>query len=233
VQSTIPEPDDEDEELQEVLELLRCEAEFQRRVGQHYKHGGESGGGGVKGLFRRGTSQRERPRDFNVIRAKAPIQTRIDTSLWTSKGKNAKKVIGQAWSKWFHISGIPGRNEFTIFIVTNMSLICTTSALNSRGHYVSGMDTGQLNALRTAFERMTDLDTAAAALSEAQTFCAKVGSFSSPLAHKMTVDGKTSPGMQFSTLFYCNRCINLETDVVFISFLAAWWQMSGYSTPAL
>jgi hypothetical protein len=123
--------------------------------------------------------------------------------------------------------------KFTIFVVTNMSLICTTGALNPRAHYVSGMSPGQLNALRTAFERMTDLDTAAAALSEAQTFCAKVGSFSSPLAHKMTVDGKTSPGMHFSTLFYCNRCINLETDAVFISFLAAWWQMSGYSTPAL
>jgi hypothetical protein len=49
--------------------------------------------------------------------------------------------------------------EFTIFIVvvTNMSLICTAGALNPRGHYVSGMGPGQLNALRTAFERMTDL----------------------------------------------------------------------------
>jgi hypothetical protein len=199
VQSTISEPDDEDEELHEVLELLRCETEFQRRVGQHYEHGGESGGGGggggVKGLFRRGTSQRERPRDFDATRAKPPIQTRIDTGLWTSKGKSVKEAIGRAWSKWFHISGIPGRNEFTIFIVTNMSLICTTSALNPRGHYVSGMDTGQLNVLRTVFERMTDLDIAAAALSEAQTFCAKVGSFSSPLTHKMAVDGKTSPGI--------------------------------------
>jgi hypothetical protein len=39
VQSTISEPDDEDEELQEVLELLMREAEFQRRAGQHYEHG--------------------------------------------------------------------------------------------------------------------------------------------------------------------------------------------------
>jgi hypothetical protein len=44
VQNIIPEPDDEDEELQEVLEVLRCEAEFQRRAGQHYEHGGGSGG---------------------------------------------------------------------------------------------------------------------------------------------------------------------------------------------
>jgi hypothetical protein len=96
------------------------------------------------------------------------------------------------------------------------------------------MGTGQLNALRTAFERMIDLNTTAAALSEAQTFCANNSSFSSPLAHKMTVDGKTSSGMHvFSTLFHCNRCINLKTDVVFISFPVAWWKMFGYSTPAL
>jgi hypothetical protein len=70
--------------------------------------------------------------------------------------------------------------EFTIFVVTNMSLICIAGALNPRGHYVSGMGTGQLNTLRTTFERMTDLDTTTVALSEAQTFCAKAGFFSSP-----------------------------------------------------
>jgi hypothetical protein len=59
VQSTISEPDDEDKKLQEVLEVSRCEAEFQRRAGEHYEHGGGSGGGGgggggVKGFFRVG-----------------------------------------------------------------------------------------------------------------------------------------------------------------------------------
>jgi hypothetical protein len=57
------------------------------------------------------------------------------------------------------------------------------------------MGTGQLNVLRSAFERMTDVDIAAEALSETQTFCVNAGSFSSPLAQKMVVDGKTSPGM--------------------------------------
>jgi hypothetical protein len=79
VQSTIPKLNDEDEELHEVLEVSRREAEFQRRARQHYEHGVGSGGGGVKGLFRRATSQRERPGDFDATRAKAPIQTRIDT----------------------------------------------------------------------------------------------------------------------------------------------------------
>jgi hypothetical protein len=46
VQSTIPEPDDEDEELHEALEVSRCKVEFQRRAGEHYEHGGRSGGGG-------------------------------------------------------------------------------------------------------------------------------------------------------------------------------------------
>jgi hypothetical protein len=55
--------------------------------------------------------------------------------------------------------------EFNIFVVTNMSLICTVGALNPRGHYVFGMSSGQLNALRTAFERIIDLDTTTSALS--------------------------------------------------------------------
>jgi hypothetical protein len=80
VQSKITEHDDEDEELQELLEVLRREAEFQRRVRQHYEHGGESGGGGgFKGLFRRASSQREMTRDFDAARAKTLVQTRIDT----------------------------------------------------------------------------------------------------------------------------------------------------------
>jgi hypothetical protein len=57
--------------------------------------------------------------------------------------------------------------EFTIFVVTNMSLICAAGDLNPHDHYVSGMGPGQLNALRTTFERMTDLDIAVAALLEA------------------------------------------------------------------
>jgi hypothetical protein len=73
--------------------------------------------------------------------------------------------------------------------------ICVAGALNPRGHYISGMGTGQLSALRSTFERMTDVDTAAEALLEAQTFYVNASSFSSPLAQKIAVDGKTSPDM--------------------------------------
>jgi hypothetical protein len=49
VQSIILEPDDEDEKLYEVLEVSRCEARFQRRVGEHYEHcSGSEGGGEVE-----------------------------------------------------------------------------------------------------------------------------------------------------------------------------------------
>jgi hypothetical protein len=105
-----------------VLAVSRCEAKFQRRAGQHYEHGGGSGGGGggggVKGLFRRATSQRERFRDFDAARAKAPVQTQIDTGPWTSKGKSAKEVRGQAWSKWFHVSEIPDRNADNLYFIS-------------------------------------------------------------------------------------------------------------------
>jgi hypothetical protein len=118
VQSTILEPDDEDEELHEVLEVSKHEAKFQRRAGQHYEHGGGSGGGGVKGSFRRATSQRERPRDIDAARAKALVQTQINTGLWTSKGKSAKEAIGRAWLNWFHVSGILGRNTDNPYFIS-------------------------------------------------------------------------------------------------------------------
>jgi hypothetical protein len=56
-------------------------------------------GGGVWGFFKRATSQMERSRDFDTARATAPVQTQIDTSPWTSKGKSVKEAIGRAWSK--------------------------------------------------------------------------------------------------------------------------------------
>jgi hypothetical protein len=49
--------DDEDEELQEAVEVSRREAEFQRRSGERYEHGGGSGarggggGGGSMGIL--------------------------------------------------------------------------------------------------------------------------------------------------------------------------------------
>jgi hypothetical protein len=52
VQSTMPLSDDEDDELQETVEVSRREAGVQRRAGERYEHGGESGvGGGGEGEY--------------------------------------------------------------------------------------------------------------------------------------------------------------------------------------
>jgi len=108
--------ENEDEVLQRVMEQSRQEEEFRRQAGGRYEHGGGSGSGsgsGISGLLRKVTSQREgRSKgigDFDLNRSKAPVQTRIDTGPWTNKGKSAKEAIGRAWSKWFHVTGIPGR----------------------------------------------------------------------------------------------------------------------------
>jgi hypothetical protein len=116
----MPLSDDEDEELLEAIKVSRREAEFQRRARERYEHGGGSGAGGgrVRGFFTRATSQRERSRDFNVVRATAPVQTQIDTGPWISKGKSAKEAIGRAWSKWFHVLGIPGRNADNPYFIS-------------------------------------------------------------------------------------------------------------------
>jgi hypothetical protein len=57
---------------------------------------------------------------------------------------------------------------------------------------------------------MTDVDTAAKALSEAQTFCVKTGSFSSPLASKMVVDGKMSPDMYIQLHLLASHVLTLK-----------------------
>ena len=64
-------------------------------------------------MFRKSTSQRESPvvEDYNLAAGgrRGMTQTRIDTGSWTQKGKNAKEAIGKAWSKFFHIAGVPER----------------------------------------------------------------------------------------------------------------------------
>jgi hypothetical protein len=42
----------------------------------------------------------------------------IDTGQWTQKGKNAKEAIGKAWSKFFHIAGVSGRQVENSYFVS-------------------------------------------------------------------------------------------------------------------
>ena len=91
--------------------------------GGSYEHGGGSGsarGNPVQRMFQRATSLRESlgVRDYNLASARGPTQPRIDTGSWTQKGKNAKEAIGKAWSKFFHIAGVPGRHADNPYFVS-------------------------------------------------------------------------------------------------------------------
>jgi hypothetical protein len=74
-------------------------------------------GRGIRGILRRATSNREIPSDFDVARAEACVQNRIDIDPWTSKGKSAKEAIEQAWLKWFHVLVIRDRNANNTYFI--------------------------------------------------------------------------------------------------------------------
>jgi hypothetical protein len=72
--------DSEDEELQRALHASREEVQFER--GQYEHDGGSSQQqGGLLGRLRRSSSQRVKS---------TPVQTRIDTGPWSTKGKQQK-----------------------------------------------------------------------------------------------------------------------------------------------
>jgi hypothetical protein len=83
-----------DEELQCEIHLSRNKAQYAQRVRQQdgqYEHGGGSSQQQPSGdRLKRSSSRRGRSQ---------PDQTRIDTSPWTTKGKQAKSVIGKTWTK--------------------------------------------------------------------------------------------------------------------------------------
>ena len=58
--------------------------------------------------------------DYNLAASgrRGMKQPRIDTGSWTQKGKNAKEAIGKAWSKFFHIAGVPGRQADSPYFVS-------------------------------------------------------------------------------------------------------------------
>ena len=74
--------------------------------------------------------------------------------------------------------------------------------MNPRTYYAYGTGPTLFEDLREAFERMTDVTTAAEALIEAETYRTKSLSFSGPLAARMAWDGKTHPGTKTFTYLY-------------------------------
>jgi hypothetical protein len=93
--------------------------------GGAYEHGGGSGStreNPLQRLLRRSGSRRDTPvvvEDYNLAagRRSGMDQPRIATSSWTQKGKNAKEAIGKAWSKFFHIAGVLGRQADNPFLL--------------------------------------------------------------------------------------------------------------------
>jgi len=106
------ENEDDDPELQAVIHQSREEYEFRERAGARYERGGGSGSGQAGPLPRMLRSQTqvpERVKDYHLDSNSGPRQQRIDTGPWTSKGRNAKQILGRAWAKACHAIGIPGR----------------------------------------------------------------------------------------------------------------------------
>ncbi|XP_066162205.1 uncharacterized protein [Oryza sativa Japonica Group] len=82
--------------------------------------------------------------------------------------------------------------------LTNETLINAAAALNPRTHYAYSPSATVFQDLRQAFEWMTDIDTAAAALLEVEMYRRKTGEFGRALARRMAIDGKTSPAQWWS-----------------------------------
>jgi hypothetical protein len=139
--------DDEEAQLQRAIHLSRAEELYHQGVEQRggaYEHGGGSGstrenplqrmlrrsrGSGstwenpLQRMLRRSGSRRDSPvvvEDYNLAAGgrRGMTQPRIDTGSWTQKGKNAKEAIGKAWSKFFYIAGVPGRQTDNPYFVS-------------------------------------------------------------------------------------------------------------------
>jgi hypothetical protein len=121
--------DDEEAQLERAIHLSRAEELYRQGVEQRggaYEHGGGSGStreNPLQRMLRRSGSRRDTPvvvEDYNLAAGgrRGMTQPRIDTGSWTQKGKNAKEAIGKAWSKFFHIAGVPGRQADNPYFVS-------------------------------------------------------------------------------------------------------------------
>jgi hypothetical protein len=109
--------DDEEEDVRRIIEESLMEYNYRERVeqrGGRYEHGGSSSGTGL------GDGKRlMKGFDSDLARAKAPVQTRIDTIF---SEKENKEMLALAWSKWFHARDIPGRKADCPYFVGAMKL---------------------------------------------------------------------------------------------------------------
>jgi hypothetical protein len=79
-------------------------------------------------MVRRAGSRRDTPvvvEDYKLAAGgrRGMMQPRIDTGSWTQKGQNARESIGKAWSKFFHIAGVPGKQADSPYFVSAVRVI--------------------------------------------------------------------------------------------------------------
>nr|XP_015645954.1 uncharacterized protein LOC107281601 [Oryza sativa Japonica Group] len=113
----------------------------------------------------------------------------------TDNGSNYKKACKLLRDKFEAYMEIVNRRMHDL---TNETLINAAAALNPRTHYAYSLSATVFQDLRQAFEWMTDIDTAAAALLEVEMYRRKTGEFGRALARRMAIDGKTSPAQWWS-----------------------------------
>ncbi|XP_039835004.1 uncharacterized protein LOC120695849 [Panicum virgatum] len=154
-------------------------------------------------MLRRATSQRKSPavEDYNVASGgrRGMTQQIIDTGSWTQKGRNAKEVIGKAWSKSFFGNNVSTRAEYLKVLEDRMrdvfigTYVGPAAVLNPRYSYTMDPTQEMFRGLKDTFERMTDVQSAVQALQELEVFRQKVDEFGSEMAMRMAMDPKTSP----------------------------------------
>jgi hypothetical protein len=94
--------DEYEDELKAALYQSRVEHEFSQRDGARYDRGGGSSSqrvsrGPLDRMMGRSREQViEHVRDYNLAKASGPMQQRIDTGPWTSKGRSLKEIHGRA-----------------------------------------------------------------------------------------------------------------------------------------
>ena len=116
----------EEEHIRQAMGQSRAEAAFRQQVNQRggeYEHGAGSGSRSdnpIARMFRRSSSQSQAPcvTDYNIASGKPYTQTRIDVGPFSKKEKGARESIGRAWSKWFHVAGVAGRQADNPYFVS-------------------------------------------------------------------------------------------------------------------
>ncbi|WVZ94087.1 hypothetical protein U9M48_040024 [Paspalum notatum var. saurae] len=91
----------------------------------------------------------------------------------------------------------------TVMTGTYMETAC---ALNPYMHYTIGVSQSVMSLVRKGVDKMLEVDSAAQALQEFETFRKKLGEFSTDIAKRMAIDRNTSPAAWWATFGEIRLC---------------------------